>query len=288
MNIDHIALFNQAEIKEFDCVDATITYRKYGSGSPLLFIHGFPVHGYTWRKILPELSKKNTCYVVDLPGLGLSKWTKETDFHFEAQSDRLIKLLKSEGLDSCAIIAQNTGATTARVMALSKEIEVSTLVLFNTEVPDHRPPWIELYQKASQIPFSHYFFKLSLKNKYFVRSGMGLKAFYANKELLKDQENVSPYIDLVISTNERMKGALSYLRGCDLKFMDTLKEKQKLIESKVILIWGENDVTFPVRYGEELASQFNDAEFYRIPNASLMPHEERPKEVLEIIVPKLN
>ena len=275
--------FNQAEIKEFNGIDATITYRKYGSGSPLLLIHGFPVHGYTWRKILPELSKKNTCYVVDLPGLGLSKWTNETNFHFEAQSRRLVNFLKSEGIKSCSIIAQDTGATTARLMALSKEIEVPTLILFNTEVPDHRPPWIELYQKASLIPLAHHIFKLSLKNKYFVRSGMGLKAFYTNKRLLKEEENIAPYLDLVTSSNKRMKGALSYLRGCDLTFMDTLKDKQQWITSKVILIWGEDDVTFPVAYGEKLASQFKEAAFYRIPNASLMPHEEKPKEVLDII-----
>ena len=66
-----------------------------------------------------------------------------------------------------------------------------------------------------------------------------------------------------------------------------MKEKQKLIKSKVLLIWGENDVTFPVKYGEKLASQFKEAAFYRIPNASLMPHEEKPKEVLEIIKSKL-
>ena len=42
---------------------------------------------------------------------------------------------------------------------------------------------------------------------------MGFKAFYTNKSLLKEEENIAPYIDLVTSTNERMKGALSYLRG---------------------------------------------------------------------------
>ena len=286
--MDINTFFNQAEIKEFHSTDATIAYRKYGNGPPVLFIHGFPVHGYTWRKILPELSKKHTCYVVDLPGLGLSQWTEKTNFHFEAHSDRLVQFLKSADINSCSIIAHNTGATTARLMALSKEIEVPTLILLNTEVPNHRPPWIELYQKASQLPLSHHFFKLSLKNKYFVRSGMGLKAFYTDKRLLKEEENIAPYIDLVTSTTKSMKGALSYLRGCDLKFMDTLKEKQKLIKSRVVLIWGEDDVTFPVEYGEKLASQFKAAEFYRIPNASLMPHEEKPKEVLEIIASKLS
>ena len=50
---------------------------------------------------------------------------------------------------------------------------------------------------------------------------------------------------------------------------------------------GEKDVTFPVKYGEKLAKQFKGAEFHRIPEAALMPHEEKPTAVLEIIKSKL-
>ena len=193
--MENDAIFNQAEVKHYECTDAIIAYRQFGSGFPIVFIHGFPVHGYTWRHILPELQKEHTCYVLDLLGLGLSKWTKETDFHFKAQANRIIDFLKSKEINSCSIIAHDTGATTARVVALSKEIEINTLVLFNTEVPNHRPPWIPLYQKASLLPFSHYVFKASLKNKLFVRSSMGLRAFYADKRLLKEESNIAPYLD---------------------------------------------------------------------------------------------
>lgn len=281
------SLFNQAEVKYYEGTDATIAYRKFGSGFPIIFIHGFPVYGYTWRHILPELQKEHTCYVLDLPGLGLSKWTEETDFHFKAQASRIIDFLKFKGIDSCSLIAQDTGATTARIIALRKEIEIKTLVLFNTEVPNHRPPWIPFYQKSSLLPLSHYVFKASMKNKWFVKSSLGFKAFYADKSLLDIKSNLAPYLDLATNSNHQMKGALSYLRGCDLAYMDTLKERHKDISAKVILIWGEKDVTFPVKYGAQLAKQFTDAEFHRIQEASLMPHEEKPMEVLEIIKSKL-
>ena len=47
------------------------------------------------------------------------------------------------------------------------------------------------------------------------------------------------------------------------------------------------DFQFMGIHGEKLASQFKEAEFYSIPNASLMPHEEKPREVLEIIKSRL-
>ena len=158
--------------------------------------------------------------------------------------------MKSKGIKSCSIIAHDTGATTARIVSLTKEIEIKTLVLFNTEVPNNRPPWIPLYQKASLLPFSHYVFKASLKNKLFVNSSMGFKAFYADKSLLNKESNLKQYLNLMTITNHRIKGALSYLRGCDLKFMDTLEERHKEITARVIIIWGKKDVTFPIEYGK--------------------------------------
>ena len=276
-------MFDQAEIYEYVCVDSTLAYRVFGSGPALLFIHGFPVHGYTWRKLLPELMENHTCYVVDLPGLGLSQWSDKTNFHFEAQAARLIDFMKSKNIERCSIIAHDTGATTARLIALSEELKVVNLVLFNTEIPGERPPWIELYQKASLLPLAHFFFKMAVTNKYFIRSAMGFKAFYADKSLLENSENISPYIDLMTSNNERTKGALSYLRGCDLNYMDTLQERHKLIQSNVLLIWGVQDVTFPAEHGKKMSKQFRDAKFFSIENASLMPHEEQPEEVLAII-----
>ena len=74
--------------------DASPAVRVFGSGPNLVFIHGFPTHGYTWRKLLPVLSESFTCHVIDLPGLGDSEWTEQTDFSFTAQSRRLSKLFK--------------------------------------------------------------------------------------------------------------------------------------------------------------------------------------------------
>src|SRR5438552_18010633 len=43
--------------QKVDTGTARLTCRRYGSGSPLLLVHGFPLSGFTWRKVLPELSK---------------------------------------------------------------------------------------------------------------------------------------------------------------------------------------------------------------------------------------
>ncbi|MEM6767689.1 MAG: alpha/beta hydrolase [Bacteroidota bacterium] len=282
-----ISFFEENEIQYFDGKDSHIAYRKFGTGPPILFIHGFPVYGYTWRFLLPRLSATHSCYVVDLVGLGYSKWNKATDFHFTAQARRLIDFVTSLGIQNCSIIAHNTGATTARLVALSEKLRVQNLVLINTEVPGHRPPWIPLYQQVGKLPLSPYVFGTFLKNDVFVRSSMGFKEFYSNKELLKNKTYLNPYLKLVTQSTHHIQGALAYLIGCNFKYMDSLKDRHKEIAAKVSLIWGEDDRTFPVSYGEELATQFTHCSFYRIAKASLMPHEEKPEEVLEILISEL-
>ncbi|MGB1243642.1 MAG: alpha/beta fold hydrolase, partial [Chitinophagales bacterium] len=147
--------------------DASIAVRKCGSGPNLCLIHGFPTHGYTWRKILPFLSKKFTCYVLDLPGLGDSQWTSTTDFKSETHADRVIQLFDLLKVKNYSLIAHDSGATVARIIALKRTKAVKKMVLFNTEIPKHRPPWIPLYQTIGLLPLIPWSIRQVMKSKLF-------------------------------------------------------------------------------------------------------------------------
>src|SRR5713226_3470617 len=130
---DECSAYAAAKINRHQIEDATIAARVFGHGPALVLIHGFPVHGYTWRKLLPTLSKQFTCYVVDLPGLGDSDWSSNTDFGFTAQARRLGLLLESLKLFRYSLLAHDTGATIARLVAIAQPDRVARLVIINTE-----------------------------------------------------------------------------------------------------------------------------------------------------------
>jgi hypothetical protein len=93
------AFYASAKLERFEIDDATIAVRRFGSGPALVLIHGFPVHGYTWRALLPRLAERHTCFVLDLPGLGDSGWSDATDFSFTGQARRLSPLLRELGIE---------------------------------------------------------------------------------------------------------------------------------------------------------------------------------------------
>src|SRR6187399_3328310 len=109
--------YHAAPIELHQVEDAGIAIRSFGSGPVVVFIHGYPVNGYTWRKLLPVLSQQCTCITIDLPGLGDSKWTSKTDFTFTAQAKRIGLLLDGLGISRFSLVAHNTGATIARMVA---------------------------------------------------------------------------------------------------------------------------------------------------------------------------
>ncbi len=283
------SLYAKAEIQRHEIEDATIAVRIFGQGPAIVLIHGYPVHGYTWRKLLPKLASKFTCYVVDLPGFGDSDWSSKTNFTFTAQAYRLDLLFKKLNLSNFTIIAHDTGATLARLVALLQPDNVRKLVIINTEIPNHRPPWIPLYQFCAKLPFSSIVFQSLLKSQLFLRSSMGLSQFYSDPKLFDIPSNISPYIDPLTASPKKIKGMLGYLMGIEWSVVDDFLNRHKDIKSEILFLWGENDKTFPVELAENMCDQLTcKYHFIRIPNASLMPHEEKPDEILRNLIPFMN
>lgn len=282
------SFFAAAETRKIEIEDATLAVRVFGRGPAVAFIHGYPVHGYTWRKLLPALAERFTCYVLDLPGLGDSGWSARTDFTFTAQARRLRALFESLGLTGYSLVAHNTGATLARLVALGHPERVGKLAMLNTEIPGHRPPWIPLYVHLAGLPGAGVLFSTLLRFGWFLKSSMCMGEFYSDPCLFDDPGNLGPYVTPLIHSPERMAGAMAYLRGAEWDVVDRLREDHARIRAESLFLWGEDDQTFPVSLAERMCAQMSSpTAFVRISNASLMPHEERPAAVLEHLIPFL-
>ncbi len=274
--------YNSANVQLHNIHDATIAVRTYGEGEPLVLIHGFIVHGYTWRKMLPKLAKRFKCYVVDLPGFGDSQWSVETDFSFTAQAARLAALFSQLRLTSYSILAHDTGASIARLVALLQPEAVRKMVLINTEIPHHRPPFIPLYQLLARLPLANLMFRSLLKIGFLVRSPLLFRPFFFDASLLRVPENLDCYVIPLKSSSQKMRGMLEYLKGIEWRVVDHFATTHREIKAETLFVWGESDPTFPVNRALEMPKQFSvRCELVRIPRAALMPHEERPEQVLE-------
>lgn len=277
--------YRNVKFKTINIDTVCIALREFGQGKDIFFIHGFPTHGYTWRKIIPKLSNQFKCNVIDLPGLGDSKWSSNSKLDSGSQALYVLKLIELMGVNSCHLVAHNSGATIARIIAFKKPDLIEKLILVNTEIPNHRPPWIPFYQKIGLLPLLPYLFRKILRRKWFINAPMGFKEFYSNKSMLNEESNIQPYLRPILSSKKNTIGALKFLKGIDWKLVDDFKESHKNIKANVLFLWGEDDKTFPIKLGKEMATQFSSkVQFVSIKNSSLLPHEERHEEVSNMIL----
>jgi pimeloyl-ACP methyl ester carboxylesterase len=82
-----------------------------------------------------------------------------------------------------------------------------------------------------------------------------------------------------------MEGQSRALRGIDWSVVDVMAENHQKILAPVLLIWGADDSTFPIALARTMATQFPNCGGVRaVPKTKLLPHEEKPNEVAELLL----
>ena len=108
--------------------DASIHWCRDGNGPAVVFLHGFPVSGQTWDAVVSHLRDRFTCYRPDLIGLGQSHSAAADDYSSQGQARAFQQLLVELGVDSYALVGNDTGGWIARELALIDRQRVSSLI----------------------------------------------------------------------------------------------------------------------------------------------------------------
>lgn len=102
---------------------------------PLLLVHGWPEHWFTWRKVLPALAEHYHCVMPDLRGMGWSD-APPKGYEKESLADDILAVLDVLGLDRVKVLAHDWGGWASYLIALREPARIERLVTLN--IP---PPW---------------------------------------------------------------------------------------------------------------------------------------------------
>lgn len=250
-----------------------LAHRKTGTGPDVLFIHGWPLHGATWRNVIPHLTGY-TCHVIDLPGTGASTWSVETPITLRAHADAVLELIASLALDRVALVAHDSGGAVARLVAATLGNRCNGVVLGNTEIPAYRPPMLGLLVRLSRVPGGGHLLPLSLRMRWSRRAVFA--GCFDDLDLI-DGEFGRLFVD-PIKSSRGATGQLGLVRQFDWSVLDAMADTHAKITAPVSLIWGKDDPWFPLRHARAMVDQFpGGAELVELPG-KLFVHEERPGE----------
>lgn len=88
--------FDPGKKKTVRVLGSTMAYVEFGTGDPIVLLHGNPTSSYVWRKVIPELSQSGRCIAPDLIGMGDSARVAEgrDAYRFRTHAEYLEAMLE--------------------------------------------------------------------------------------------------------------------------------------------------------------------------------------------------
>lgn len=246
-----------------------------GSGMPLLFIHGWGMHGGMWGDVLLELTQHFRVLTVDLPGHGWS--TPESGVELSSFTpDSFVEQLSSQFPGSLNICGWSLGGQLALRRAMRYPQQVNRLILVSsTPCFVQQTDW-----SCAMAPDTLAAFSAALQDDY----AATLRRFLALQVRASEQERAL-LLTLRRSLASRgepqlsaLQAGLAILRDCDLRA--ALPE----ICHKTLVIAGVRDTLTPLPAAQYLAENLPNARLEAISGAAHAPFLSHPEIFVNKVV----
>lgn len=249
---------------------ATLFVHDVGQGSPILFVHGFPLDHMMWREQVAELSRDFRCVVPDLRGFGKSTVTDGT-VTMEQFADDLAELLDALAItEPVMLCGLSMGGYIAWQFARRHAVRLKGLILCDTRaVPDSAEAAANRRKLADDV----------------VRTGPELVAnamlpkLFSDRETTRRTELKDELRRVMLAIDPRGIAAAS--RG--MAERADARPWLPTINLPTLLLVGEQDVISTPAEMSEIATAMPQASFRVIPDAGHLAPLENPGPTNEAI-----
>ncbi len=260
-------LFRREPDRYIDVGAGEVALRTVGTGPAVLFVHGFPVSGATFRRLLPHLVDDVTCHVIDFPGAGSSRFDDDTPITIQRHVETVRRVIDELGVQDVALVGHDSGGMLAR-HAGAGDARVRAFGLINTEQPQGLSWRFRSFLWARHLPGFGRTFGWICGRPRLRRVGMVLGDAFADRSLL-DGEFDEFFLRPLNEIPARRNAAERLLKSFDTKYVDELGDLHRRIDVPVQLVWGDQDPFFPVERAREMVSTFPDAHLTEVVGAGL-------------------
>ncbi len=144
-------LKSSAEEGFVDNKGVKIHYLEWGEGPLVIMLHGFPDFWYSWRHLIPELSKSHKVVAVDLRGYNLSDRPKGVEnYTMRILMTDLVAIINHFQDKNVTLIANDWGGAIAWNVALYYPNKVNRLIACNIPYPANISKYIAEHPETAQ------------------------------------------------------------------------------------------------------------------------------------------
>lgn len=246
--------------------------------TPILFLHGLPAHGYTWRQLMSLLADANIPSIApDWLGCGFSDKPKQKDFAYtpEAFQTALGELIETLKLEKFYLVVQGFLGSVGLQYALQNSEQIEGLIILNTPIsPSVKLPWL---LKQLSLPF--------------VGDMMTQDPLLVDRTLEKGSGFVVTDKDLdvlrkpFLQSSDVGRSLMAILKKLDLE--NSTKEIEVGLEAwkkKGLIIWGTEDKWLDIDNPKKLAAANSNITLIELSEAKHYPQEHWSSEIAEEII----
>ena len=264
-----------------DLNDERIFYTEFGSGSPILVLHGGPGVDHKYMLSLKPLSKKYRLIFIDQRGNGKSKIKNYDTLKFKYFTSDIDNIRIHLNIDKWTLIGHSFGGFVALEYAIRYSQFVSQVVLIDTGFNADQVQ-IEAPKILSDWGYSDDISKWARK---FFNGDLSLfLILYAFLKFVKAYSYKYNFDILMksMSGKHTLKTVLlwfqKYFHGWDIH------DKLNLIKASTLIIAGEKDFQFPPDYQRLMAHEIQNSEVKIIEKAGHNTPLECPEKINTIML----
>jgi pimeloyl-ACP methyl ester carboxylesterase len=256
-----------------------ISYSSAGSGPAALFVHGVVLNKHLWRHQLAGLSDIRRCIAVDLLAHGDTEITPDQDVSVTANAKMLKEVLDALKINQVDLIGNDSGGGISQIFAALNPERVRTLTLTDCDAHDNWPPeafrpFVDMV-KAGGL---HDTLEALLADKTIYRSPGALGPAYERPEIATD-EDIETYLRPLIRSEQRTRDLQRFIVAFDNSHTRVIEPQLRKLEAPTLIVWGTDDVYFPVKWAHWLAETIPGAKPpVELEGARLFFPEERAEE----------
>jgi esterase len=131
-----------------------LNFQKYGTGFPLIILHGLFGSLDNWQTVARKLAEHFSVYVVDQRNHGASPHSEV--FNYQVMAEDLLEFMDSHDLRRAHLLGHSMGGKTAMQFALSYPERTEKLIVADI-APKAYPPWhVPIFEALLSLDLSQY------------------------------------------------------------------------------------------------------------------------------------
>jgi len=257
--------------------DGSVRFFRLGNGPPLILLHGLGEGSIVWFSNITSLAESHTVYALDLPGHGE---TYKPVWHLPLTQgvQFLVEFMDAVDIDSTSVVGNSMGGLLALAATLQYPQRVDRLVLESSAGLGKEIAWFlrfmtlpligELMSRPSRVATRHLLHRIFYD------------PVFCTEELVDELYRVRTILGNKESMLFMLRNGVA-LRG--VKSDVLLTDQLSLVDTKVLLLCGQNDLIFPVAHAEQACRAFPNARLEIFSKCGHWPHVEVCKQFNRIV-----